>query len=229
MRFFGGGGGPNLIVALFLIILLSMLAGPNLLPRLASQIIPGFDEGVPCQWLPTARDRGFHQSLIGRSAEAPIAVNIETTAITGDPAGVLVVSLIVTNTSLGTVPFIFAPNEVIVGDNGTSGLGLIFNPPNGLTTGGIRTPDGPAYDESKIRLLAPRQSCVFRVDFPNGNILTDPTMMSGDSTVRAYYRATQAGQVYPTPGIVATPIYNTQGIWVGYVESDAVRIPLASQ
>jgi hypothetical protein len=229
MRFFRNSGSPNLIVALFLIILLSMFAGPNLVPRLASQVIPGFDEGVPCGWLPTARDRGNHQSLIGRSAESPIAVYVEPGAITGDPAGLLSISIIVSNQSLGTVPFVFAPNEVIVGDNGTSGIGIIFSPSNGLVTGGSRTSDGPAYNESKIRLLAPRQSCVFRVEFPNGNILVDPSLTSGTATVRAYYRSTQAGQVYPTPGIVATPIYPNQGLWVGYVESDAVTIPLAGQ
>lgn len=229
MRYISSAGRPNLIVALFLIILLAMFAGPNLLPRLASQVIPGFDEGVACTWLPRAIDRGNHQSLIGRSAENPISVGVETTPINGDPAGLLVVSIIVTNNSLGTVPFIFAPNEVIVGDNGSSGVGIIFSPANSLTTGGSRSADGAAYDESKIRLLAPRQSCVFRVDFPNGNILTDPSLTSGEATVRAYYRATQAGQVLPTPGVVPTPIYNTQGLWVGYVESDAVIIPLASQ
>lgn len=229
MRFLGSGGRPNMAVALLLIVLLLMLAGPNMIPRLASQYIPWFDEGVPCEWLPPARDRGNHQSLIGINAEAPIAVGVETTAITGDPAGLLVVSIIISNTSLGTVPIVFSPNEVIVGDNGSSGLGLIFTPANGLVTGGTRSPDGPAYNEGKLRMLAPRQSCVFRVDFPNGNILTDPTLMSGDATVRAYYRATQVGQIFQTPGIVATPIYNTQGVWVGYVESDAVRIPLASQ
>jgi hypothetical protein len=229
VRYLGNAGRPNLIVALFLVILLAMFAGPNLVPRLASQIIPGFDEGVNSTWLPTARDRGNHQSLIGRSAENPISVGVETSPITGDPAGLLVVTIIITNNSLGTVPFIFAPNEVIVGDNGTSGVGIIFNPANSLTTGGTRTTDGPAYDESKIRLLAPRQSCVFRVDFPNGNVLTDPSLTGGRATVRAYYRATQVGQVMPTPGIVPTPIYPNQGLWVGYVESDAVTIPLASQ
>ena len=229
MRYIRNAGRSNLVVVLFLIILLSMFAGPNLVPRLASQVIPGFDEGVPCAWLPTARDRGNHQSLIGRSAENPIALGVETTPISGDPAGLLVVSIIVTNTSLGTVPFIFSANEVIVGDNGTSGVGVIFSPANQLVTGGSRTGDGQAYDESKIRLLAPRQSCVFRVEFPNGNVLIDPALTGGNASVRAYYRATQAGQVLPTPGIVPTPIYPTQGLWVGYVESNAVTIALASQ
>ena len=229
MRYIRNAGRSNLVVVLFLIILLSMFAGPNLVPRLASQVIPGFDEGVPCNWLPTARDRGNHQSLIGRSADNPIGLGIETAAIGSDPAGLLAISIIVTNNSLGTVPFVFSPNEVIVGDNGTSGLGLIFSPQNQLITGGSRTSDGAAYDESKIRLLAPRQSCVFRVEFPNGNVLIDPALTSGNANVRAYYRATQTGQVSPTPGIVATPIYPTQGLWVGYVESNTVTIPLASQ
>lgn len=223
------GGRPNAIVALFLLILLLMLAGPNLVPRLASSVIPGFDEGVPCEWLPRANDRANHQSLIGRAATNPISLRVRPGAITSDPAGLLTISIIVTNESLGTVPFIYDPNQVIVGDNGTSGLGLIFTPANSLTTGGTRTGNPTTYPESNIRLLAPRQSCVHRAEFPNGNILIDPAINSGTASVRAYYRATTPGQVLPTPGVVPTPIYPDQGVWVGYVESDAVTLTLAGQ
>lgn len=220
---------PNAVVALFLLILVLLLAGPNLVPRLASSVIPGFDEGVPCEWLPRASDRANHQSLIGRGAVNPISLRVRPGAITRDPAGLLTIGIVVTNTSVGTVPFIYDPNQVIVGDDGTSGLGLIFNPANSLTTGGTRPGNPATYPEDNIRLLAPRQSCVHRAEFPNGNILIDPAVSTGTASVRAYYRATTPGQTIQPPGAVATPIYRDQGVWVGYVESDAVTLAVASQ
>src|SRR5690606_26635165 len=165
----------------------------------------------------------------GRAATAPFSLRVRAGPITSDPAGMLVITIVVTNESLGTVPFIYDPNQVIVGDNGTSGLGLIFNPPNSLTTGGTRTSDPATFPETMIRLLAPRQSCVHRAEFPNGNVLVDPAVTSGNASVRAYYRATTPGQVLPTPGIVPTPIYRVQGLWVGYVESDPVTLTIAGQ
>ena len=38
--------------------------------------------------------------------------------------------VIIINDTIGTVPFVFNPNQVIVGNDTTSsGIGLIFNPP----------------------------------------------------------------------------------------------------
>lgn len=231
MRYFrrGEGGGPNFIVGVFLIILLGMLAGPNFAPRLISTIFPGFDEGVPCSWLPRSRDRAFHQSLLGRAATNPITLSVRANPISRDPAGTTSIIITVRNQSLGTVPFLYNPNEVIVGDNGTSGLGLIFTPPNSLTTGGARGGDPASFPEQNIRLLAPRQSCVVRIEFPNGNILIDPAIANGGASVRAYYRINTPGQAAPNAGIVATPIYPDQGLWVGYVESEPVAMPIISQ
>ncbi len=228
MRFVRNSGSSSLVVVLFLLVLLSVFAGPNLLPRFFSSVVPGFDEGVPCMWLQRASDRGDHQSLLGRAAENPIALSVRAAPISGDPSGLLPVSIVVTNTSLGTVPFVFDPQAVIVGDNGTSGVGLIFNPSNTLTTGYTRNADPAAVPEANLKLLQPRQSCVHRVEFPNGNVLIDPAINDGRATVRAYYRNTTRGQILPTPGDLATPIYPDQGLWVGYVESPPVTIGLAS-
>jgi hypothetical protein len=205
-----------------MLIVLAMLAGPNLIPRVFSRVIPGFDEGVPCSWLPRANDRANHQSLLGRTAENPIALGVRATPITTNPADIMTVTMVVSNTSLGTVPFLFNPSQVIVGDNGTSGLGVIFTPSNSLSAG-FRSGDPATFPESDIRLLAPRQSCVIRIEFPNGNILPDPALASGGS-VKAYYRVTSSGQITQPANTLATPIYYDQGLWVGYVESEAVPL-----
>jgi hypothetical protein len=153
---------------------------------------------------------------------------VQPTALPKDASGVWDVNIIITNNSLGTVPFVYDPQRVIVGDNGTSGLGLIFTPQNSLSAG-VPRQDSGSVPETNLRLLGPRQSCVVTVEFGAGNVLVDPSVTSGQANVRAYYRNNQTGQVIPPTGVVATPIYTDQGLWTGYVESANAPIPLASQ
>lgn len=221
-------GNPNLFVGLVLLLLLAVFASPSTLPRLLSNISPQFYAGVPCNWLRTADDRAFHQSLLGRSATNPFSLSVQTTAIPTDPAGSLFININITNNSLGTVPFVYDPQRVIVGDNGTSGLGLIFTPPNSLSSGAPRQDSGTVPEEN-LRLLGPRQSCVVTVEFPAGNVLVDPSITNGQATVRAYYRNSENGQIVQGIGTLATPIYNDQGLWTGKVESANVAIPLGGQ
>lgn len=228
-RLRNSGGGSGLLVVLFVLVLVAVFLGPNLGPRLGARLIPGFDEGVPCQWLPLGTERAFHQSLIGRAAVDPLSLEVEAGPITQAANEFLVISITLTNNSLGAVPFLYNPNQIIVGDNGTSGLGLIFNPPNSLATGGFRQADPSSYPETDIRVLAPRQRCVVRIEIPNGNVLVDPAVTTGTATVKAYYRGVAAGAVTVPAGTLATPIYPDQGLPRGYVESAPVTIPLASQ
>ncbi len=218
----------NMVVGMILLLLLLVIAGPGNLPRFISGIFPQFYEGIPCAWLRTAEDRGNHQSLIGRSAVDPISLRVVTSALPTDPAGSLIIQIIVTNNSLGTVPIIYNPDSVVVGDSGANGLGLIFTPPNGLTAGAPVT-TGQTVAEANIRLLGPRQRCIHTEEFPAGNVLVDPSLTSGSAQVRAFYRNNTRGQVVQAQGAVATPVYNDQGLWTGFVESDNVVIRLATQ
>lgn len=222
------GGNSSFLVGVILLLLLLVFAGPSTLPRFVSSIVPQFYEGAPCAWLRAAEDRGNHQSLLGRSAEAPLSLRVTASQISRDPAGIFYIQIIITNESLGTVGIVYDPNEVIVGDNNTSGLGLIFNPPVSLPVGSARL-DSTTIPEENIRLLGPRHRCVHTVEIPNTNALLDATLSSGTATVRAFYRNNARGQVFPTPGIVATPIFNDQGLWTGLVTSDAVTISIAPQ
>jgi hypothetical protein len=215
----------NRIVGVILLVVLAFIAGPNTLPRVLSSLLPAvFYEGVPCAWLRVANDRANHQSLLGRAAPNPISLRVQVDPLPTDPSAMWDVRIIVTNESLGTVPFVYSPNQVIVGDNGSSGLGLLFTPPNGLVTGGQRA-NTTVIPDSAIRLLGPRQRCVHTAEFPAGNVLMDANLRSGATQVRAYYRNNSRGQVVQQPGIVATPIFNDQGLWTGYVESPPVSIP----
>ncbi len=223
------GANRSVVAILFLVVLVSLALGPNTLPKLLSQAIPGFDQGVPCAWLRLGDDRAFHQSLLGRAAEAPLSVSVAVSALPSQPDSFLVVRVTLTNNSLGTVPIIFNPQQVIVGDNGTSGLGLIFSPANSLDLGFSRPGDPASFPESNLHVLQPRQSCIYEADFPAGNVLIDPAVTSGNATVTAYYRSNGPGQVIPNPATPATPIYYDQGLPRSlYVESAPARILPAS-
>lgn len=227
MRFVRGSDNPNFVVGVFLLFLLSVLAGPNVAPRIISSLVPGFDEGVPCDRLRQASNRGQHQSLIGRAADSPLVLRVRTSPIPNSASGSLTIIVTITNQTLGTVPLLFNRNQIPITDNGTSGLGLIFTPPAQGLIGGTRNQDPATFPENDIYLLGPRQSCIYRVDFPAGNVIIDPNLTTGSAQVRAFYRGNAPGIVTQSPA--ATPIYNDQGLWTGFVQSDPVVIPLPAQ
>ncbi|HEX2907600.1 MAG TPA: hypothetical protein VHO69_12100 [Phototrophicaceae bacterium] len=225
MSIFRRANNPNLIVGIVLLILLAFLAGPNTLPRLISALIPDIDESIPCAWLRQGLDRSEHQSLIGRAATSPISLRVRASAVPTTPDGLLTITVIVTNNSIGSVAIVYDEDQVRIGDDGVgSGLGLAFNAPGTIALGGGQ--GQTAYPETEVRILGPRQTCVHKAEFsisqlPAANIAT------GTATVKAYYRNT-------TPGIVqdnspqSTPVYTDQGLWVGVTESESVPIPLTA-
>jgi len=222
----GRGNNPNTIVGIFLLVLLALFAGPDTMPRLISAFVPNADEGIPCDWLRSADNTANHQSLLGRAAVNALVLRVTASPVRTDAP--LVINIIVQNSSIGTIPIVYNPQQVIVGDNGTSGLGIVFNPANSLSTGAARQ-DYTTFPEGNIRLLGPRQRCVHRIEFPASQALADPTLASGGAQVLAYYRITSAGQVVAPPGSVATPIFPDQGLLTvssGFVQSAPVRIEL---
>lgn len=224
MSFFRRSGNPNLVVGIFLLVLLAVFAGPGTLPRLISSLVPNIDESIPCAWLRQGINRAEHQSLIGRAAASPISLRVRSTAVPSTPDGVLTITIIVTNTSIGTVAIVYDPAQVRIGDDGiTSGLGVVFNSPGPQSAG---VSQAGSYPENEIRLLGPRQSCVHKLEF-SINQLPAANIATGSATVKAYYRNTSRGIVQNT-NAQATPIYTDQGLWVGVAESDSATIPLAS-
>jgi hypothetical protein len=194
---------------------------PRYLPNLVSNLAPQLYETVPCASLRVANDRANHQSLLGR--QTPISLSVRTSGVPSDPAGTMWVTITVTNNGIGSVAFVYNPNQVIVGDNNTSGLGLIFNPPNSLTTGVARLDTSP-MPEQNIRILTPRQSCLHTVEFPAGNVLIEPSLRSGNAQVSAFYRNNINGTITTSPIPQSTPVFRDQGLWTGRVESAPVRI-----
>ncbi|MBZ0303792.1 MAG: hypothetical protein K8J31_28890 [Anaerolineae bacterium] len=233
MRFLNrpSNDNPNLLIGIFLLILLSVFMGPNVLPRLISSISPIIDESIPCDWLRMGFDRANHQSLIGRAATSALDLEVRASNVPASGSGVLSIDVIVINRSLGTVPILYNSTQVNIGDDGTSGLGVIIDPGNLLARSTGRS-DAQTYPEQNIRLLGPRQRCIHTIDIPAGQM--DPTLLSGNASVRAFYRINSAGTITQAVSIGPTPIYNDQGLDIvpgGFVESLALplRIEAAAQ
>jgi hypothetical protein len=225
MAFLRRSNNTQVITGIFLLVMLAVFAGPNMLPRL-SGMIPFADEGVPCDWLKTGEGRAQHQSLIGRAATNPLKVEVASSTLPNTPDGKLVITIMVVNQSIGTVGFVFNPQQVVVGDDRNSGLGLIFNPANALSTGAVRQ-DAANHPEGNIRMLGPRQRCVYKVEFPANQL--DASLATGTATVTAYYRNNSNGQVFLAQNNDAPIVFIDQGLWIGFVESEPALIPLASQ
>lgn len=214
----------NVVIGAILLIALLFLAGPDTLPRFLARFSPYF-EGIPCENVRMASGLGNHQSLLGRGADQPLQLSISTSGVPTDPSGSLLIQITVINNSVGSVPFIYSPNKVLIGDNNSSGLGIIFAPNTTLATTANRQ-DTQTFPENEIRILGPRQRCVHTIDIAAGNVQLDPTIRSGNAQVYAYYRGSSRGAV---PAAQPTPIYPDQGLWVGVIRSEAISIPIAGQ
>lgn len=226
-NFFGrSGDNSNTIIGIILLVLLLVFVGPNVLPGLLADTFYFIDEGVPCSRLRYADNRAEHQSLIGRAAVDPISLRVDSEPVPLDTASSLTIRIIVINNTIGTIPIVYDPNQIIVGDNGSSGLGLIVTPTTSLSTGVNRQNQNlTSFSEDQIRLLGPRQRCIHRLIFPASQL--DQTIRTGSATVQAYYRVNTSGQ---TQGINITfPDQGLQIIQGGIVTSPAEIIPISAQ
>ena len=226
-NFFGrGGDNSNTIIGIILLVLLLVFVGPNVLPGLLADTFPFIDEGVPCSRLRRAENRGQHQSLVGRAAIDPLTLRVEPQAVPFDSASSLTIRIVVINNTIGTIPIVYDPNQVIVGDDGSSGLGIIVTPATPLSTGVNRQNQNvDSFPEDQIRLLGPRQRCIHRLTFPASQL--DQTIRAGGATVQAYYRVSTNGQ---NQGI--NLIFPDQGLQIiqgGIVTSPAEIIPISAQ
>lgn len=212
----------NIIVAIILLAVLSVLLRPNIVPNFTANFLPGFYEGTPCEWLRTGDDRAAHQSILGRTAGSDgLSIELDATGLPSDGSGVVLARIVMINNTVGTLAVVYNPTQVIVGDNGTSGLGLIFNPPLNIPLGTGRV-SGGTIPEADIRVLGPGQRCVHTVEIPAGNLLSSPAFQNGQGLLSAFYRNNTPGVVSPQPG--PTPIYTDQGLWTGFVSSAPVQL-----
>lgn len=206
----------NRVVGIFLLIILAILAGPNVLPRLVSNVLPFVDEGAPCSRLRVAEDRDRHQSWIGRLAtegEDPITVEISPGLLPTTATGTLDIKIIVTNNTVGTIPLVF-PGDILVNNPSVNGLGVVF----GNSAIQQALPEAGLIPDSNIRLLTPQQRCVERVSILGSQL---GTFGIGPGTpVRAYYRNTAQGVVNTSE----SSIFNDQGLWVGVAASDPIAL-----
>ncbi len=212
-------------VAFVLLFIALLFIGFNLVPNMLANLFPQFYQATPCTDLRVSTGRANHQSLIGIGADNPIQLSVTPSTLPATADSFFTVRITVSNTSTGTVPFIIDPLNIAVGTTTNEGLGLTFNPPNSLTgvvySGEVAPPAG-------VHVLGPRQKCVQVVEFPGGNVLADPNVVAGRTTVQAYYRNNSPGPVIPPTNTIATPIFTNAGLWTGFVQSPAMVIPISS-
>ncbi len=217
--------GANAVIGVFLLIMLFSFAGYDAF-RLVAVQVPNLNEAIPCRWLRSPEDLANNQSLIGRTAiasRAPLELRVRTSPLPQTADGELTIYILVINDTIGTIPFIYSPDEVIIGNNNTSGLGITFNPPDNIFLPGVNQRTDPAtYPESRVRLLGPQQRCLHIITIPFENLPN--SIRNGNVTVQAYYQGINTGQV---PAANPTPIYNDQGLYTGLVQSAAVPIRTA--
>ncbi|MEL6150664.1 MAG: hypothetical protein AAFV33_27745 [Chloroflexota bacterium] len=214
--------GNNSLIGIFLIIMLFTFAG-NEVFRLVIVQVPGADEAFPCSLLSRPENTANNQSLIGRrviqSDPPPISLQVRTSNLPAADDQQFVIRILIINESLGTIPIIYSPDEVIIGNNNTSGLGVVFNPPVNIFLPGVNLRNDPAtYPEDRIRLMGPQQRCIHKITLDRNQLAGSIT---NDSTVQAYYLGTNAGTV---PAANPTPIYPDQGLYTGQVTSPVVPI-----
>jgi hypothetical protein len=229
------GDSSNTIVGIIILIMLLVFVGPDVLPQLLAETFPFIDEGVPCQYLRTGVDRRNHQSLIGRSAEDPLTLQVELDTLRQDNQSTWTVRIVVINNTIGTIPIVYNEDQVLAGDELTSsGIGLLFNPPlilsldtdrNGIPNS--RPQNIVTFQEENIRLLGPRQRCVHRVIFQPNQV---NQIQAGITTVRAYYRIIGPG-IFADGTITNFPDQGldilVEGITGGFVESPEVLVPFS--
>ncbi|MEL6405347.1 MAG: hypothetical protein AAFR81_13345 [Chloroflexota bacterium] len=232
------GDSSNTIIGIVILVLMSVFVAPDVLPQLVADSVPFIEEGLPCDQLTDTLDRANHQSLISRAANDALTLRTEVGRFP-DPASTnpFIVRIIVINNTIGSVPFIYNRNQVIVGnDPNTSGLGLQFNPPvaisldtngDGIQNNATRPQAASVIPQTDVRILGPGQRCVVRVEIPN---LQSQLIQPGISEVRSYYRILSAGTVQQSNPL-ATPIFGDMGLNVvagNFVESEPVVIPVTA-
>ena len=228
------GDSSNTLIGIIILVLLLTYIGPDVLPQLVANTLPFLDEGIPCGLLRTGQDRGSHQSLIGRAAADPLIVRVEADTFPSDSQSSWTLRIIVINRTIGSVPIVFNENQVVIGDDGaTSGLGLIFSPASSVSidTNGDGVPNARAQGltsipENDIRILGPRQRCVFRVTIPASQLNAIAQGQGARTRVRAFYRINTAGIVQQ-----GATVFQDQGLDIleaGFIDSEELIIPFAA-
>lgn len=210
---------PNTFIGIILLIVLGVFVGPNLLPEFLSDLSPYVFAGIPCDRLPEADNLVAYQSVIGRSVEDPLVLEVDSSSIGDD--GSLILRLTITNSSLGTIPIVYDIDDIATIDDGSNGFGIIINPAPLSGSVGRQTGNLNSYPEENIKMLGPRQKCVHAF-----NVIASPQLITNGGTAQAYYRITIAGQNQP-PSIGTQNIFPDQGLDIlttGVIFSEVINV-----
>ncbi len=220
------------LTVLFIFGLLMIFIGPNVLPRLLGNVLTGADEGVPCDWLRRAPDLRERQSLLARTSAEPLSLRVKSVPFPTSAETTWTVKIIVINRTAGSMPILYHPDQVLIGDDPTtSGFGIIFRPGLPLQNYASRQAR-TSYPLEEIRLLGPRQRCTITLDFPGAAAIVDIDTVRS-LTAQAYYRILQPGE-HPEDDGSVEPTFLDQGLRasekdMGVIYSEQLAIPVAPQ
>lgn len=203
---------------ILLIVILFVLAGQNTVSDIFARFL--IDLRPSCENARSVVSRESHQSLIARAAaqrRSPFRVELEIGNYPTTPEGTLDVRIILTNTSMGTAPFLLS-GGVAVNNPSIDGFGLLTTNTLVAAPAQVNAP----LPESNIRLLVPLQTCVQLLRLSVGDLQTFGINPGG--VLRAYYRNGSTGSIQTS----APGTYADHGLWTGVVESAAEAIPVAA-
>lgn len=213
----------------FLLLAALILGAVVLIPRL-----PGFGSGVSCEDLPRALVTGSNQSILGRAVDpGELTLELSADSVRIIPGSSLVLWLRFNNASIAPITLLIKPEEYVLRYTGQE-AGINFSV---LTVAGQVLGESAAvrppftirqqFDNADLRVLGPRSRCAIRIEIPAIR-LNGAGMGQGEYRITGVYRNTSAGGIsQPTNERTPTPVFSTQGVWVGEIRSNEIVLSIA--
>ncbi len=201
----------TLAVVAFAFIMLLMIMLP--------QVAPTSRFGVRCSALAHPIPGGNNQSLLASRSTNALQLELSLPRQNIGMNEDLVVNVTFNNTGVGPVTLFFVPEETLLRNDGASGLSIeivrlpdraIFSEPTTLRP---PNPERQSFPIEVLHVLGPRQRCTEPITFTPAR-LSNLNLQAGNYAMRAIYRNRFPGILNVPPGATATPIFNTQGVYV---------------
>lgn len=183
------------------------------------QVAPTSRFGVPCSALAHPIPGGNNQSLLAARSSSALQLELDLPRRNIGMNEELIVNVTFNNTGVGPVTLFFVPQETLLRNDGTAGLSIeitrlpdraIFSEPATLRP---PNPERQTFPVETLHVLGPRQRCTESIAFTPAR-LSNLNLQAGNYAIRAIYRNRFPGILNVPPGATATPIFNTQGVYV---------------
>jgi len=218
------GGDPlTQMIAIAALILLVVVALPYLPVQVATN-------GVACLNLPSPKNSGSNQSLLASQIDPSVLrLELKPDAVAINQGAPLSLDLRFINDSMAPLTLMIIPEEIIYRYTGREdGIAFSIQSTSGQVLGESPNtrPPFPAHQQftqNQLRVLGPRQRCSLRVDIDPAR-LNAAQVTRGEYQFTAVYRNQSKGALPPPAALTPTPIFRDQGVWIGQVQSNTIRV-----